>query len=233
MVTYLNIVVVEDNGDLREAVVEVLAAMGHRVIGLSCAEELSDEGAQAAIDLLVVDLNLPGEDGLSLSRRLRQTQPGLSIIMITARSAVPDKVAGYEAGADIYLSKPVSVEELGAAVKSVERRLSAQHAPPAGPQLLSIQVAGLMAHGPGACVELTAVEVALLSALARAPGRRLEYWQLLEVMLPGMEGASQTNLAVRMTRLRKKLCSAGFDGATVQVVRQQKCYQLCLPVQLL
>lgn len=233
MAAHLNIVVVEDNGDLRDAVLEVLVSMGHRVMGLSCAEELGDEGAQAAIDLLVVDLNLPGEDGMSLSRRLRQTQPGLSIIMITARNAVRDKIAGYEAGADIYLAKPVSIEELGAAVRSVERRLSTSLTPPPGQQLLSIEVAALTAQGPVARVELTAVEVALLSALARAPGRRLEYWQLLEVMLPGIPGASQTNLAVRMTRLRKKLQSAGFDGNTLQVVRQQKCYQLCLPVQLL
>jgi len=230
---HLNIVVVEDNGDLREAIVEVLTAMGHRVMGLSCAEELGDEGALDAIDLLVVDLNLPGEDGLSLSRRLRQIQPGLGIIMITARSAVHDKVDGYEAGADLYLPKPVSVEELGAAVKSLERRISALQPVSEGQRVLSIQVSELMAQGPGGAVELSAVEVALLSALARAPGRRLSYWQLLEVMAPGLPEASQTNLAVRMTRLRKKLCNAGFEGTTLRVVRQQGCYQLCLPVQLL
>ena len=101
MAANLNIVVVEDNEDLRDAIVEVLAALGHRVLGLSCAEELGDEGAQAMIDLLVVDLNLPGEDGVSLSRRLRRTQPGLCIPMMTARDTLRDKVAGSEAGADI------------------------------------------------------------------------------------------------------------------------------------
>ena len=130
MATHLNIVVVEDNDDLREAIVEVLSALGHRVLGLTCAEELGDEGAQAVIDLLVVDLNLPGEDGVSLTRRLRQIQPGLRILMMTARDTVRDKVSGYEAGADMYLTKPVSIEELTAAVQSLEQRLNATPAPP-------------------------------------------------------------------------------------------------------
>ncbi len=130
MATHLNIVVVEDNDDLREAIVEVLSALGHRVLGLTCAEELGDEGAQAVIDLLVVDLNLPGEDGVSLTRRLRQIQPGLRILMMTARDTVRDKVSGYEAGADMYLTKPVSIEELTAAVQSLEQGLNATPAPP-------------------------------------------------------------------------------------------------------
>ena len=130
MATHLNIVVVEDNDDLREAIVEVLSALGHRVLGLTCAEELGDEGAQAVIDLLVVDLNLPGEDGVSLTRRLRQIQSGLCILMMTARDTVRDKVSGYEAGADMYLTKPVSIEELTAAVQSLEQGLNATPAPP-------------------------------------------------------------------------------------------------------
>jgi DNA-binding response OmpR family regulator len=229
---HLNIVVVEDNDDLREALVEVLTGLGHRVLGLSRAEDLVDEGEQAPIDLLVVDLNLPGEDGVSLSRRLRRTQPGLCILMVTARDTLRDKVAGYEAGADIYLTKPVSIEELSAAVQSLGRRLRATRVPPDSQATLSLQVAELRAQGPGGQVELSAVEVALLTALARAPGQRLAYRQLLEIMTPDMEHASLSNLAVRMTRLRKKLCDVGFNGQTLQVIRHEG-YQLCLPVQLL
>jgi DNA-binding response OmpR family regulator len=229
--THLNVVVVEDNEDLREAVVEVLRAQGYKVLGLSCAEELGDEGARAKIDLLIVDLNLPGEDGVSLSRRLRRVQPGLCILMMTARDTVRDKVSGYEAGADLYLTKPVSIEELCAAVQSIERRLENQQKLPDHQAVLLIQVAGLQAQGPGGCVELTSMEVALLCALARAPDQRLAYWQLLEIMMTDLERASQANLAVRMTRLRKKLCDAGFDGATLQVIRHEG-YQLRVPVHL-
>jgi hypothetical protein len=228
----LNIVVVEDNEDLREAIVEVLSALGHRVLGLSCAEELGDEGARAKMDLLVVDLNLPGEDGVSLSRRLRRIQPSLCILMLTARDTVRDKVSGYEAGADIYLTKPLSIEELRAAVQSLERRLQVQHQAPDHQAVLQLQVAGLQAYGPAGSVELTTMEVALLSALARAPDQRLAYWQLLEITMTDMERASQANLAVRMTRLRKKLCDTGFDGPTLPVIRHEG-YQLRVPVQLL
>ena len=75
----MNIVVVEDNDDLRETVVELLQAQGHRVQGLRCAEDLGDEGGRTTIDLLLVDLNLPGEDGLSLAMRMRRAQPSLRI----------------------------------------------------------------------------------------------------------------------------------------------------------
>lgn len=232
MAAGLSIVVVEDNQDLRDAIVEVLGTMGHDALGLSCSEELGDEGAQARIDLLVVDLNLPGEDGVSLSRRLRQAQPGLHIIMITARSSVYEKVAGYEAGADIYLTKPVSVEELGAAVRSLERRIHAQRNPPDLQPKLAVKLDSLQLVGPRGAKELSSVEVDLLSALARAPDRRLAYWQLLEIMAREADTASLTNLAVRMTRLRKKIQAAGFDGPTLRVIRHEG-YQLRVPVHLI
>lgn len=233
MVTHLNVVVVEDNDDLRDAIVEVMQSMGHRVLGVSCSEALNDENAQVMIDLLVVDLNLPGEDGLSLARRLRHAQPGLCVLMMTARGSVRDKVEGYDAGADIYLTKPVSIEELTAAVKSLERRLRAPLQQSDDAMALLVSVAGLNAKGPHGSIELSAVEAALLSALARAPGHRLAYWQLLEIMTPRDASISQANLAVRLTRLRKKLAAIGFERTTLQVVRQEGCYQLCVPVRIL
>ena len=93
-----------------------------------------------------------------------------------------------------------------------------------------MQLVKLKAQDPAGYLELAEVEVALLCALARAPDQRLAYWQLLEIMMTDFERASQANLAVRMTRLRKKLCDAGFDGATLQVIRHEG-YQLRLPIQ--
>ena len=181
----------------------------------------------------MVDLNLPGEDGLSLARRLRTVQPSLKILMLTARNSIADKVNGYEAGADIYLTKPVSIEELSAVVKSLERTFVLQQPRPTGLASLSMDIAGLRVQGPDRSAELSAVEVALLSALARAPGRRLAYWQLLEVMSPEESDGTQAVLAVRMTRLRKKLAETGLKGSTIQAVRQEGSYQLCVPIQLL
>ncbi len=231
MAAHLNIAVVEDNHDLREAIVEVLIAMGHKTVGMSCAEDLSDGSARPVIDLLVVDLNLPGEDGVSLARRLRNAQPGLGILMLTARDTVRDKISGYEAGADIYLAKPVSIEELSAAVKSLERRLVTHQAGSSQRAVLTVQVAELRALGPSGSIELSAGEVALVSALARAPEQRLAHWQLLRISSTELQGASLSNLAVKMTRLRKKLIGAGFDGSALHVIRNEG-YQLRLQVQL-
>ena len=232
MVTRMNIAVVEDNQDLREAIVEVLGTLGHRVTGMSCAEDLIDGGIQPTLDLLVVDLNLPGEDGVSLARRMRGAQPMLCILMMTARDTAHDKVLGYGAGADIYLTKPVSIEELSAAVQSLERRIRAHQSLPNPQELLSVQIANLRAHGPGGCIELSAIEVALLSALARAPEQRLAHWQLLQISTSELEGASLSNLAVKMTRLRKKLMQVGFHGTSLQAIRNEG-YRLCMPVQLI
>ena len=231
MAAHLNIAVVEDNQDLREAIVEVLSAMGHRTAGMSCAEDLSDGIALPAIELLVVDLTLPGEDGLRRARRLRSAQPGLGILMLTARDTARDKISGYEAGADIYLAKPVSIEELSAAVKSLERRLVAHQAGSSRQAVLTVRVAELTAQGPSGSIELSAGEVALLSALARAPEQRLAHWQLLNISSTELQGASLSNLAVKMTRLRKKLIGAGCDGNALHVIRNEG-YQLRLQVQL-
>ena len=123
----------------------------------------------------------------------------------------------------------MSIEELSAAVQSLGLRLRADQALPVNQAQLSLQVEGLRAQGPLGSIELSAVEVALLTALARAPGQRLAYWQLFEIINPGGDAA---NLAVRVTRLRKKLTDVGVSGPTLQVVRHEG-YQLCLPVKLL
>ena len=118
MATHLSIVLVEDNDDLRELTADALRAEGHRVTALSCAEELEDKAGGAAADLFLIDLNLPGEDGFSLARRIRQVQPLVGILIVSARSELQDKVQGYDCGADAYLPKPVPFEELRAAINS-------------------------------------------------------------------------------------------------------------------
>lgn len=227
----MNIVVVEDNDNLRGAVVDLLREQGHRVRGLVCAEELDDAAGQAAIDLLVVDLNLPGEDGLSLTRRMRRAQPGLRVLMMTSRRELRDKVQGYESGADIYLTKPMSLEELNAAVLALGRQLNpGQGSSPAGP-VLELQVGLLQAQGPAGTVKLNADEMAMLCALVRAGDQRLGHWQLLDVMALSVSDANLGKLRLRMMRLRNKLAPLGFSGPIVQALRGDG-YQLCLQAEL-
>ncbi len=227
----MNIVVVEDNDNLRGAVVDLLREQGHSVRGLDCAEDLDDAARQVAIDLLVVDLNLPGEDGLSLTRRLRRAQPGLRVLMMTSRRELPDKVRGYESGADIYLTKPMSLEELTAAVLALSRQLNPGLGRDQTGPVLDLRPGMLQAQGPAGAVKLNADEMALLCALARATDQRLGHWQLLEAMALGASDANLGKLRLRILRLRNKLAALGFSGPILQAVRGEG-YQLCLRAEL-
>ena len=136
MAAKLNIVVVEDNDDLRDLTCQVLTNEGHRAMGLSCAEELEDMAGGEPADIFLIDINLPGESGISLSKRIRQAQPFVGIIIISARTDLDDKVIGYDSGADVYLPKPVAMEELLAAVSAVQRRIDQSQADASGEPVL-------------------------------------------------------------------------------------------------
>jgi DNA-binding response OmpR family regulator len=230
MATHLSIVLVEDNDDLRELTADALRGEGHRVVALGCAEELEDHAAGAAADVFLIDLNLPGEDGFNLSRRIRQVHPLVGIIIISARSDLQDKIIGYDSGADWYLPKPVPFGELSAALKSFARRRQAQQfetVTPAG----SLRLQQRELHGPAGSVRLTPAEETLLTAFARAPSRRLESWQLLELFGLDSADVSKTSLEVRITRLRKKLSQVGTQGLCLESIRGIG-YQLNVPVQV-
>lgn len=231
MAAHLSIVLVEDNDDLRELTADALRDEGHRVVALSCAEELEDQARGVAADVFLIDLNLPGEDGFSLSRRIRQVHPLVGIIIISARSDLQDKVVGYDSGADWYLPKPVPFGELSAALKSFARRRQAQQVDTVMPSGgLRLQQREL--HGPVGSVRLTPAEENLLTAFARAPSGRLENWQLLELFGLDSADVSKTSLEVRITRLRKKLSQVGAQGLCLESIRGIG-YQLNVPVQVM
>ena len=108
----LKILVIEDNDDLRAATLAFLQAQGHYVRGVPSAEEISDVASGFSPDIYVIDLNLPEEDGLSLTKRLRKLHPSVGIVITTARAQIGEKVLGYESGADLYLTKPIHPQEL-------------------------------------------------------------------------------------------------------------------------
>ena len=223
----MNIVVVEDHADLREATVAALCSMGHDARGIDCAEALDDELGAFRADLLVLDLNLPGEDGLSLARRIRAAEPGIGIIMVTGRTQVNDRMRGYGSGADIYLPKPASVEELGAAIQALARRI--RPAASAG-DAISLNPTKLQLQGPKQQVNVSDHESTLLLALSKAKDHRLENWQLMELSGSAVEDQSKAVLEVQIARLRKKLEQAGAPAPTIKAIRGTG-YQLCVAVQ--
>lgn len=120
----VTIVVVEDETSLRRDLVEYLRSCGFDVVGAKNGRELDEIIASRPVTLVVLDVNLPGEDGFKIATRLRET-PSIGIIMVTARGSTVDRVVGLEIGADAYLVKPVEMRELEAQVKALLRRLEA------------------------------------------------------------------------------------------------------------
>ena len=226
----LSIVVVEDHQLLRESVVDVLTAAGHRVVGVESAEALGDEVALARIDVAVLDIQLPGESGLQLMQRLRRSQPGLGIIAMTALSAIHDRVAGYESGADVYLIKPVDPRELLAAVARCAQR--SQHALQVGQTPLTLEPLRRCLTGPAGEQGLSADEAVVLAAMVRAPDQQLENWQLLELLQIESTAKDKARIEVRLSRLRKKLLLVGAAPECLQPMRGAG-YQLCVVVKIL
>ena len=229
MATHLNIVVVEDNHDLRTLLCNGLKSDGHLVTGLSSAEELEDQAGVDHVDAFLIDINLPGEDGMSLSRRIRKAHPLVGIIILSARAGLDDKLVGYDSGADIYLTKPVEMSELQAAFKSFARRRQAtiSHV-----ITQSLTLNKLDLKGPSAVVKLTIQEVTVLTAMARAPAGKLETWQIAELLEVDIDESFKASLAVRMVRLRKKLSEAGVSGIAIEAIRQFG-YQLVAHIEIL
>ncbi len=224
----LKIALVEDHDDLRELLVDFLCALGHDASGLSCADDLDEFLVGNSIDLLILDLNLPGEDGFSLAKRLRASNPDLHIVMLTARSSIADRVMGYASGADLYLAKPVDQEELGAIVARIACRVEAsrQHG---GGLLLDMQ--RLVLRGGQGEVPVAHSEALLLRSLAAAQHCGLPYWRMLELLELEVDDKNKSALEVRISRLKKKLHDAGAPEPAIKAMRREG-YQLCVALQL-
>jgi DNA-binding response OmpR family regulator len=230
MVAKLNIVVVEDNDDLRNLTCQVLSNEGHQAIGLACAEDLEDLGGGKPVDIFLIDINLPGESGISLSKRIRKAQPFVGIIIISARTDLDDKVIGYDSGADLYITKPVVFAELTAAIRSFARKQKAIKLDKVSDSQ-SLTLEKLDVTGSAGVVKLTATEAMLLTALARAPAGKLETWQIAEMLEVQVDETMKASIAMRIVRLRKKLADAGAQGVVIESIRNIG-YQILVHIEI-
>lgn len=225
----LSIALVEDHERLRVATAQLLRAQGHHVYELECAEDMDTVVGGDLVHLYLIDLNLPGEDGLHLAQRLRQTHPQAGLIMLTARGGAEHMSAGYQSGADVYLVKPVSPTVLLAAIVAVQRRL-----PGVGPATdgYRLDLSGLRLQGPAGSVELTPVEAAVLAGLMRSPRRSLDSFQISTLMGQSEDQYNKASLEIRLVRLRRKLVSVGAEPVCLRAQRGVG-YQLCIAIDLL
>jgi two-component system, OmpR family, response regulator MprA len=201
------ILVVDDDPPLRRMLARTLAAEGYEVSVAADGGAALAEAERAAPDVIVLDVAMPGLDGLAVARRLRDKGDPTPILMLTARDAVPDRVVGLEAGADDYLVKPFAVEELIARLRALARRTSdvVAGAPVRSYADLTLDAAGRRATRGGREIELTAREADLLELLLREPGRVLTRARALDEI---WDAGAEPNVVDRyVTRLRRKLGS--------------------------
>ena len=202
----LKIAIVEDNDDLRSLLLQDLSIAGYFVRGAESAEQLDEIFSVNNFDVLIADVNLPGESGFEIVTRFKRLNAYLTVVMLTARTSPEDKVRGYESGADLYLTKPVSNPELLAVIGSISRRISSQKG---SPEIL-LNVKGLTLTG-ASTVDVNRQEALIIKALSESPSSNLPYYRLLEICNEPVDETSKAGLEVRITRLRKKFVEIGVD----------------------
>ena len=205
-----HILVVEDDARLRERLARYLTGEGFRVTAATDAADARARMRAISPDLLVLDVMMPGETVLDLTRSLREEQGSdLPVLLLTARGAPEDRIAGFEAGADDYLPKPFEPRELVLRIRALLRRVPA--VPPiapaeAGPVRIGtarFDVARGELLGPAGPIRLTGGEAALLTALATRPNEILSREDIAAAL--GTDDAGERAVDVQVTRLRRKI----------------------------
>jgi two-component system OmpR family response regulator len=219
-----HILVVDDDTDLREQVVSYLSEHGYQLHAASDGQAMEKVLAQAPIDLIILDVMMPGEDGLSICRRLAE-EGGPAIVMVSAMGEEVDRVLGLELGADDYLPKPCSPRELLARVRAVIRRLDEVRggAPRKGKtyhfQGFVVDTLRRQLRAPnGTAILLTGGEFSLLSAFLENPQRILSRDQLLELARGAHTEVFDRAVDVQISRLRRKL-HACVEGEIIKTYR--------------
>jgi len=203
----MRVLIVEDERPLREGLEDLLRGAGHTVETAATGVEAVDTGVAEPFDLVLLDLMLPGLDGLEVCRRLRAARPGLPILMLTARGAEEEKVAGFAAGADDYVTKPFAIRELLARIEAFDRRGSAQ---PGLPEVVvvdgcEIDFGRLTATRDGLSTSLTPREVGILRWLHRHRRRAVSRSELLEHVWSARGDLQTRTVDMTIAKLRQKV----------------------------
>jgi DNA-binding response OmpR family regulator len=227
----VRVALVEDDPLLRKELHFHLKQQGFIAFAVQNGKSLDELLMTEPLDVLVLDLSLPREDGISIANRIRKSIPAMGIVMLTARTALPDRVRGYEAGADVYLSKPVAPEELTMTLLSLARRV--KKTSEAVAWTLDLQARSIYDSEPWQKAFLTNSEQTLLLALAQAPSHTLETDMICELLSQRSSTPDMGKRALEslVSRLRKKLESiSGIDAEPALKAVWGIGYQLCVPV---
>ena len=210
--TPIQVAVCEDNDALRDILTSVLPKFGLRVFGVASAEALDRLLGERDMDIVVLDIGLPGEDGLSACARLRRERPNLGIVMLTARALLDDRIRGMNQGADLYFVKPVDMAELAASISSLHRRVVQLKTRPQQPWKLA-RGRGVLEAPTGVAIDLSENECLILSRLLQEPGVPVDREDLLHALAWPSDSKVYQRLASIVSRLRAKVVLAAPEDA--------------------
>ncbi len=218
------ILCVEDDEDISNRWNDVLKENGFETLFVTSAVEMNAILQRERVDLVLLDVMLPGEDGVSICRRLRATS-AIPVIMVTARGEESDRVLGFETGADDYVAKPFSSRELVARIRAVLRRADGTHEPRARVRPLIFAgwridpTARELSDSEGTRIALTSVEFDLLLAFCNNPGEVLSRERLIELIHGGPVGSLERSVDVHISRIRQKIETDSRTPTMIKTVR--------------
>jgi len=218
------VLVVDDDPAIRQLLADYLGQHGYEVALASSGAAMRAELERAAPAVVLLDIGLPGEDGLTLARYLRERHE-LGIIMVTGAGDVVDRVAGLEVGADDYIAKPFDPRELRARLKSVLRRIETKAGK--SPALLRVSIgrcfldlkSRTLCDAKGREIPITSMEFDLLKALVQHPNQVLSRDQLLTMTRNREWEPFDRSIDIRITRLRRKLEEDPAHPRAIRTVR--------------
>ena len=238
MTTPDHVLVVDDDAEIRSLLHQYLQKNGYRVTAVADGKGMWAALEAGRVDIVVLDLMLPGDDGLTLCRNLR-ARSEVPVIMLTARGEETDRIVGLEMGADDYLAKPFNPRELLARVKSILRRArslpenlqpEAARAVRFAGWVLDLAARNLLSP-EGVVVALSGTEFKLLRIFLAHPNRVLNRDQLIDLMLSRDASPFDRSIDVQVSRLRQRLGDGGKESVIIKTVRGAG-YVLAVPVEV-
>lgn len=234
-----HILIVDDDREIRTLLRDFLEKNGYRATAVPDGKGMRRALEQSHVDLIVLDLMLPGEDGLTLCRELR-TKSQVPVLMLTALAEEVDRVVGLEVGADDYLAKPFSPRELVGRIKAILRRTAYMPREPVPETVNSYRFGDwhldmttrMLTHADGTTVNLSGAEFRLLSILLAHPKRVLSRMQLMELLRGRDIDPFDRSIDVRISRLRQTLRDDARSPTVIKTVYGEG-YVIGVPIEAL
>jgi DNA-binding response OmpR family regulator len=225
-----NILIIEDDAILSESISDVLTFDGNTVFCIDSAESIVEMSFINKFDIILLDLNLPGEDGISFANRIRTQNDNIGLIIHSARTKSIEIGQGYASGADIYIKKPASMQEICNAVRSLYKRINKKQN--ANLNKLKYNPKNNLLSMEDLSVELTETQSTLLISFTRAKENTLETWQIADLLGLDLDCLDKRKVELQISRLRQKIELVAPRKKSILAIRGYG-YQLVVDVKII